>query len=135
MAQRFEDDFGGRIAEKLMNVDVDVYKRQAYKVNLVPVVTAGTRELLAREAEAHRLHKVQPRARAGARPRDVARVLRNLRLYEDDVQRLAHSPSACLAISSSNSSVSENHSSSAAAKRCLILACSATASDEASSLM
>lgn len=43
--------------------------------------------------------------------------------------------SAWRAISASSSSVSVNHSSSAAASRCLSLACSATASEEASSLM
>ena len=54
--------------------------------HLGPVVEAGAAHRAGTHREAERLDKVQLGAHGGTGARDVAGVLRNLRLVQDDVQ-------------------------------------------------
>ena len=87
--------------------------------------------------EAERTSQRKPSVgRVGGRPpSEFRREARTARSTGRPPARPHDSSSAWRAISASSSSVNVNHSSSAEASRCLSLACSATASDEASSLI
>ena len=52
----------------------------------MPVVEPGALHGLVRNVEAERLDEVQPRTGRGAGARDVAAILRDLRLNEHDIQ-------------------------------------------------
>lgn len=50
------------------------------------IVQAGASELLVAEVEAERLDQVQARAGVGAQANHIARVGRNFRLKQDDIE-------------------------------------------------
>lgn len=76
-----------------MRFEKRIRARPSHDLDIVPIVASRALEVALGRSEAHRLDKVQPRADARARARDVSGVLRNLRFNQHDVEH-ANNPFA-----------------------------------------